>query len=71
MIYLIKCTLCNKQHVEKAETVFNIRLDNYQKDAKNPNAILACKHFQNQGLNFNKHTEFVIIDELTNTKKLW
>lgn len=26
----------------------------------NSNVILACKHFQNQGLNFTKHTKFVI-----------
>ena len=40
--------LCNKQCVKKAETAFNIRLDNCRKDTKDPNAILACRHFQQQ-----------------------
>ena len=46
VIYLMECTLCNKQYFGKAETVFNVRLNNHKKDIKNPNAILACRHFQ-------------------------
>ena len=56
--------LCNKQYVGKAETGFNIRLNNNRKDTKNPNAILACKHFQQQGHNFNSHAKFINIDKL-------
>ena len=48
VIYLMKCALCNKQYVGKAETVFNIRMNNHRKDTKDPNAILACRHFQQQ-----------------------
>ena len=40
------CTLCNKKYVGKAETAFNIRLNNHKKDNKDPNAILACRHFR-------------------------
>ena len=34
IIYLIDCILCNKQYIEKAETVFSIRLNNHRKDNK-------------------------------------
>ena len=44
-IHLMERTLCNKQYVGKAETTFNIRLNNHRKDTKDPHAILACRHF--------------------------
>ena len=28
--------------------------------------MLACKHFQQQGHNFNKHSKLIIIDKLVN-----
>ena len=31
-----------------------------------PNSVLAGKHFQEQGHNFNKHAKFFIIDKLVN-----
>ena len=67
----MECTLCKKQNVGKAETAFNIRLNNHKNDAKNhhPKTILACKHFREKNHNFNKHAKFIIIDKLTNTKK--
>ena len=67
VIYLMECTLCNKQYAGKAETPFNFRLNNHRKDTKNPNAILACRHFERQGHKFNSHTKFIIIDKLVNT----
>ena len=63
----MKCTLCNKKYVGKAETAFNISLNNHRKDTKNPNAILDCRHFQQEGHNFNSHTKFMIVDKLFNT----
>ena len=63
----MECTLCNKQYVGKTDTAFNIRLNNHRKDTKNLSAILACRHFQQQGRNFNSHAKFIIIDELVNT----
>ena len=30
---------------------------------------MACKHFQQESHNFNKHAKFLIIDLLTNTSK--
>ena len=65
----MECILCNKQYVGKAETSFNIRLNNHRKDMKNIDANMACKHFQQENHNFNKHAKFTIIDQLTNTSK--
>ena len=44
----------------------NILEKNHRKDTKKPSSILACKHFQHQAQNFNKHTIFTIIDKLLN-----
>ena len=69
VIYLMECTLCNKQYVGKSETPFNLRLNNHRKDVKNhsrQDTILACKHFQTSDHDFNKHAKFTIIDKLTN-----
>ena len=38
------------QYVGKAETAFNLRLNNNKKDTKKPNSILACKHFQEKDI---------------------
>ena len=65
----MECILCNKQYVGKAETSFNIRLNNHRKDVKNIDAKMACKHFLQENHNFNKHAKFTIIDQLTNTSK--
>ena len=67
VIYLMECTLCNKQYVGKAETAFSFRLNNHRKDTKDPNAILAGRQFEQQGRSFNSHAEFIIIDKLVNT----
>ena len=48
------------QDVGKAETEFNLRLNNHRKDTKKPNSILACKYFQEKEHNFNKHAKFII-----------
>ena len=75
VIYLLECILCKMQYVAKAETEFNLRLSNHRKDKTKEskktqrhkeNSILACKHFQMQENNFNKHAKFIIIDKLVN-----
>ena len=65
----MECVFCNKQYVGKAETSFNISLNNHRKDVKKADAIMACKHFQQESNNFNKHAKFTIIDQLKNTSK--
>ena len=54
------------QNARKAETVFNLRLNNHRKDTKKLNSILTCKHFQEKGHNSNKNAKFVIITKLEN-----
>ena len=66
VFYLMECILYKMQYVGKAGTAFNLRLNNHRKDTKKPNSILACKHFQEKGHNFNKHAKFIIIDKLVN-----
>ena len=69
VIYLMECILCGKQYVGKAETSFNIRLNNHRKDVKKVDAIMACKHFQQESHNFKKHAKLTIIDQLTKAFK--
>ena len=69
VIYLTECTLCKKQYVRKSETSFNIRLNNHCKDVKRPDAILACRCFQEKKHVLNKQAKFIIRDKLTNTIK--
>ena len=57
------CILCNKQYVGREETVFNLRLNNHRPDAKYPNAVLACRHFQQHSYDFN-HVKFIVIEKL-------
>ena len=61
--------LCKIQYLEKAETPFNIRVNNYQKDANgnNPKAIPTSIHFKQPGHNFNKHEKFTLIAQINNT----
>ena len=53
----------------KAETPFNIRLNNHRKDGNgnNPKAIPASIHFEQPGHNFNKHAKFTLIEQINNT----
>ena len=63
------CTLCKVQYAGKAETPFNIRLNNHRKDAigNHPKAIPASIHFKQPGHNFNKHAKFTLIEQINNT----
>ena len=36
----MECTSCKQQYVGKAETPFNIRLNNHRNDVKNPQKTL-------------------------------
>ena len=45
VIYFLRCTKYKIQYVGKAETEFNIRLNNHQKDVWKPHAILASRIF--------------------------
>ena len=61
----MKYTLCKLQYVGKAETTFNIQLNN-RKDANGnkPKTIPASIHFKQPVHNFEKHAKFTIITQL-------
>ena len=61
VIYLLECTKCKIQYVGKAETEFNIRLNNHRKDVWKPDAIPASHHFSGKNHNFNTHAKFILI----------
>ena len=65
----MECTLCKIQYVGKAETPFNIRLNNHRKDVdgNNPKAIPASIHFKQPRHNFNKHSNSTLIKQVSNT----
>ena len=62
----MECALCKVQYVAKAETAFNIRLNNYRKDVNNPKSIPVNLHFRKPGHSFNRHTKFTLIGHLSN-----
>ena len=52
------------QCVGKAETEFNIRLNNHRKDVREPDAIPASRHFSGKSHNFNTHAKFILIEQV-------
>ena len=59
---MLECTKCKIQYVGNAETEFNIKINNYQKDIWKPDTILASDYFSDKNHNFNTHTKFILID---------
>ena len=64
VIYLLKCIKCTIQCVGKAETEFNIRLNNHREDVWKPDAIPASRHFSDKNYNFNTHAKFTLIEQI-------
>ena len=64
VIYLLECTKCKIKYVGKAETEFNIRLNNHRKDVWKPDAIPASRHFSGKSHNFNTHAKFILIEQI-------
>ena len=62
IIYLMECILCKIQYVGKAETPFNLRLNNHRKDVNSPKAFPACNHFKMHSHNFMKYEKFTLIN---------
>ena len=67
-IYLMECTKCKLQHVGKAETELNLRINNHRKDVLKLNAIPVNRHFAQRDHDFNTDARFTIIEKLQNTK---
>ena len=49
----------NIQHVGKAETEFNIRLNNYRKNVWKPDDIHASRHFSRKS-----HEKFILFEQI-------
>ena len=64
VIYLLECTKYKIQYVGKAETEFNIRLNNHRKDVWKPDAIPASRHFSDKNHNFNTHAKFILTEQI-------
>ena len=62
----MECALCKVQYVGKAETGFNIRLNNHRKDVNNSKPIPTDLHFRKPGHSFNLHAKFTLIEQLSN-----
>lgn len=63
IIFLMKCILLKIQYVRKAETSFNLRLNNHSKDSKEVNSILGCNH-NFKDIISTKHVKLIMIDNL-------
>ena len=61
----MECILFQIQYVEKAETTFNLRLNNHRNDSMEANSILACNHIL-KDLISTKRVKLIIIDKLIN-----
>ena len=64
LIYLLQCFICHFKYVGKSETLFNIRLNNHNKDAKSKASILACEHVNEQNHNFQQYDEFTLLEQI-------
>ena len=62
----MECSLCNIQYIGKAETQFNIRLNNHRKDSHKDNSLQADQHFKLPSHNFNQQTKFTLTEQLDN-----
>ena len=65
----MNCTSCKIQYVGKAGTSFKIRLNNHRSDVSYPNAMPACCHFSQDGLNFDIYAKFLLIETITDRGK--
>ena len=64
VIYLLECTKSKIQYVGKAETEFNIGLNNHRKDVWKPDVIPASCHFSGKSHNFNIHAKFILTEQI-------
>ena len=65
-IFFLECLLCKIQDFKVLETFLHIRLNNYRKDIKLPNATEAFKYFENWSQVFHKHGKLILIEQLNN-----
>ena len=64
VLYLLEYKKCHIQYVGKAETDFNLRLNNHRKDVCKADAIPASRHFAMKSHVFNRNASFIIIKQI-------
>ena len=67
LVLLMECVFCNKQDTGKSETTFNLSLNHHWKDVNRHNSLQDDQHFRLPGHKFNKHSQFIIIEQLNET----
>ena len=67
IVYLMDCYKCRKQYGGKAQTAFNLRLNNHCEDVLRTDTIRADRHFNCPDHEFNRNAKFTVIEELKNT----
>ena len=70
VIYLIECILCKQQYVRKAETPFNIRLNNHRNDVESYHFYHFIVFYQEKKRNLKKHVKFISYTNLPKQKNL-
>ena len=69
LIYLMQCSICNKQYVGKTQTTQEKRINCHRSDVKCKNEpIAADKHFRLPGHEFDRETKFTIIEQAINKR---
>ena len=69
LIYLMECSICNKQYVGKTQTTLEKRINGHRSDVKCKNEpIAADKHFRLPGHEFDRETKFTIIEQAINKR---
>ena len=63
----MECILCKIQCIGKAKTPINIRLKNHKSDVFVKNAISTHQHFSKIDHNFNKQSNFPLIETMEKT----
>ena len=61
---MLECTKCKIQYVGKAETEFNIRLNNHRKDVWKPDSLPASRHFSGKNHNFNTRAKLILTEQV-------
>ena len=69
LIYLMECSICNKQYVGKTQTTLERRINGHRSDVKCKNEpIAADKHFRLAGHEFDRDAKFTIIEQAINKR---
>ena len=61
---MLECTKYKIQYPVKAETEFNIRLNNHGKDIWKPDTMPGSRRFSDKDHNFNTYAKFILTEQI-------